>query len=432
MLVTALSVTEQVEKIGAYAGAVAFFGLALLTLLYFAQARELKRLREWAGRAPERAAESEARAVAAAALQASQPRRVPVPPVVKPPPVAPAAAAPPVAAQNGEAAAEVTTPDGGAAAKDDSAADGAAEPGAPGGEAKDAAPAPGLTSATAGATVPPGADAAASPEGTDVTPGTTDATADGDAAPSPLVVPPAGAAAGAGAVSASAPASPPAPPRPPVPSAPVPRTAAGGATRRPVPAAPLRSAGTGAPARRAVPPPPPAARRGTVDLDDREPSGRGRTALIVGGVVAGLAVLALVATTLLGGEDPQLPNRPAGTTTGGAAATPTAENQGSEPGTSRADTTVAVLNGSVVSGLAKNASEEVVKGGFKAGTIENWPEQSVQTSLIFFAPEARARAREVARLLKISGQPQAIDENVRALAGEDADVVVVVGSDQTP
>src|SRR6476660_5115206 len=36
-------------------------GLGVLALLYFAQAREVKRLREWAGRAPERAAEVEQR-----------------------------------------------------------------------------------------------------------------------------------------------------------------------------------------------------------------------------------------------------------------------------------------------------------------------------------------------------------------------------------
>ncbi|MGH2917267.1 MAG: hypothetical protein ACRDLS_01510, partial [Solirubrobacteraceae bacterium] len=45
-------------------------GLGVLALLYFAQAREVKRLREWAGRAPERAAEIEQR------VQADAQRRV--------------------------------------------------------------------------------------------------------------------------------------------------------------------------------------------------------------------------------------------------------------------------------------------------------------------------------------------------------------------
>ena len=48
---------ELIKDIGAVAGLVAFLGLALLALLYFSQARDVRRLREWAGRAPERDAE---------------------------------------------------------------------------------------------------------------------------------------------------------------------------------------------------------------------------------------------------------------------------------------------------------------------------------------------------------------------------------------
>ena len=50
-LILAFSLQDQVEKYGAYVGFAAFLGLAVLSLLYFAQARELKRLRDWAGRA---------------------------------------------------------------------------------------------------------------------------------------------------------------------------------------------------------------------------------------------------------------------------------------------------------------------------------------------------------------------------------------------
>jgi LytR cell envelope-related transcriptional attenuator len=46
---------ELIERVGAYVGIAAFFGLAILALLYFSQARDVRRLREWAGRAPERA-----------------------------------------------------------------------------------------------------------------------------------------------------------------------------------------------------------------------------------------------------------------------------------------------------------------------------------------------------------------------------------------
>src|SRR3954451_1235326 len=66
MVLFAFSIQDQVEKYGAYVGLAAFLGLAVLTVLYFAQARELQRLRDWAGRAPERAQELEARVVATA------------------------------------------------------------------------------------------------------------------------------------------------------------------------------------------------------------------------------------------------------------------------------------------------------------------------------------------------------------------------------
>ena len=53
---------ELVERVGAYVGLAAFLGLAVLALLYFSQARDVRRLREWAGRAPERAIEQAERA----------------------------------------------------------------------------------------------------------------------------------------------------------------------------------------------------------------------------------------------------------------------------------------------------------------------------------------------------------------------------------
>jgi LytR cell envelope-related transcriptional attenuator len=46
-----------IQEIGSYAGLAAIPGLAVLSALYFSQARDVKRLREWAGRAPERAEE---------------------------------------------------------------------------------------------------------------------------------------------------------------------------------------------------------------------------------------------------------------------------------------------------------------------------------------------------------------------------------------
>jgi hypothetical protein len=47
-----------IESIGPILGIVAFVGLATLAFLLFQQARDVRRLREWAGRAPERAKEA--------------------------------------------------------------------------------------------------------------------------------------------------------------------------------------------------------------------------------------------------------------------------------------------------------------------------------------------------------------------------------------
>ncbi len=83
--VLALSISGSITKYGAYAGFASIVGLAVLSLLYFAQAREVRRLREWAGRAPERAAELEQRVSEEAAAR--------VRPAAAPRPVVPVRAA---------------------------------------------------------------------------------------------------------------------------------------------------------------------------------------------------------------------------------------------------------------------------------------------------------------------------------------------------
>jgi phage shock protein PspC (stress-responsive transcriptional regulator) len=67
---------ELLKEIGAFAGLVAFFGLAVLALLSFAQGRDIRRLREWAGSAPERDAERKDSTSAAAAERAEEMRKL--------------------------------------------------------------------------------------------------------------------------------------------------------------------------------------------------------------------------------------------------------------------------------------------------------------------------------------------------------------------
>lgn len=65
----------DIERIGAIMGIVAFLGLAVLALLLFSQARDVRRLRDWAGRAPERAAVAAQQAQETYAQQAAAIRR---------------------------------------------------------------------------------------------------------------------------------------------------------------------------------------------------------------------------------------------------------------------------------------------------------------------------------------------------------------------
>jgi len=62
-----------IQEIGSYAGLAAIPGLAVLSALYFSQARDVRRLRDWAGRAPERSAEQAMGGRVAAQPQAQRP-----------------------------------------------------------------------------------------------------------------------------------------------------------------------------------------------------------------------------------------------------------------------------------------------------------------------------------------------------------------------
>src|SRR3954464_4637219 len=92
-ITAALHVSDRIKDYGSYAGFACVLGLAVLSLLYFAQAREVKRLREWAGRAPERDAELQARVTADAQQRAAVPAAAPA--AAKPASAARARPAPP-------------------------------------------------------------------------------------------------------------------------------------------------------------------------------------------------------------------------------------------------------------------------------------------------------------------------------------------------
>jgi len=61
-----------IEQIGAFAGLAAFLGLAVLALLSFTHGRDIRRLRDWAGSAPERDAERKEQTSTIAAQRAEE------------------------------------------------------------------------------------------------------------------------------------------------------------------------------------------------------------------------------------------------------------------------------------------------------------------------------------------------------------------------
>lgn len=63
---------ELIKEIGAFAGLAAFLGLAIFALLSFSQGRDIRRLREWAGSAPERDTDRKDATSTAAAKRAEE------------------------------------------------------------------------------------------------------------------------------------------------------------------------------------------------------------------------------------------------------------------------------------------------------------------------------------------------------------------------
>src|SRR4051812_40622230 len=114
-LVLAFSISDQIDKIGNYAAFASIVGVGVMALLYYSQAREVKRLRDWAGRAPERAAELEAQALQAADRARTAPGTPAATPATAAARTAPGGATPahpgaPAPATTGAGAVPVTAP----------------------------------------------------------------------------------------------------------------------------------------------------------------------------------------------------------------------------------------------------------------------------------------------------------------------------------
>src|SRR4051812_8361564 len=449
-LAAALSLQDKAQQYGSYAGIAAVFGLGVLSLLYFAQAREVKRLREWAGRAPERAAELEARAVAAAderraaggegvavpgraaaaaaaAVAAGNGAGVAVLPEVAPVPGVPASAPDKPARWPGAPASVPAAAVAAATAAGAREAATALVPGGPGGGAPSSAGGSTATVAPpAPATAPRGPRRLPAPR----RPG-------GPPAPGPGGPPATGPGGGSLAAAPALPADAAGAPVNGSPGGPAPATAAArGGQRPPAPrTAPLRTSGASA----TMPPPRTAA--GAARARPGSPAGRSRRASVIGYAALVVAVAALAVFAVLhfvvGGDGNKPAAKPNTVAPPASAGRTTSTESASNAGTpaakvDRGKVRVAVLNGTTFTGLARSASDKLTKAGFQPGTVTNdTTNQSRSATAVFYADNQKNAALDVAKLIGIGRDAvQPLDANTRAVAGQDADVVVSVGADQ--
>jgi hypothetical protein len=148
-------------------------------------------------------------------------------------------------------------------------------------------------------------------------------------------------------------------------------------------------------------------------------------ATVLLGVLAGGAGLA---TALSGSATDGGPTRPAAPT---ATASQTVTVSPRTGRVAAGGSTVAVLNGTAVPGLARGVANRLQNSGFKIGNVTNAADRSRFATLVQYAPGREAQARAVARALAVGGAfVRPADAGSRAIAGAQASVVVVVGSDQ--
>jgi len=448
---------EIVQEIGSYAGFAAVVGLAVLFALYVSQARDVKRLREWAGRAPDRAptpsVPAEPRGVVAQPIAKPPSRPVPggtPPPVPRPPGAQPATPAAAAAAGAGPAIAqgpevdddeeqdevdvtsldtEVHPPpaplpgdDGEEQPDGEQPIDGEID------EGPDDAPADGLEEQTGD--YPPVTDETViqRPDDTGEYDAPAGDTGEGDALEedgdpqetsewSPedehadidftdehdAVGPATPAAASV--------------PRPPTPPRPYQRRGA------PAPA-------TGYARDRGGSILPPYAEARPQEDDDTDDGGNGRRRiLLIAAALIAIVVVGFGVVQLTGGDDSGGGSDSSGLSAGGTTSGGDSDGGGNDaPPVDPADVTVAVLNGTTVPGLAATIGDKIVGEGFQLGTVTNNFDQEKAESVVLYAPGSEREATAVARRLDIS-QREAIDAESQALAG-DATVVVVAGADQ--
>jgi LytR cell envelope-related transcriptional attenuator len=391
-----ISIHHFINKVGSDAGFASIIGLAILVLLYFAQARETATLREHLDEATERLRQLESRIH----LLGRQPAPGPAAQPVAQRSVAEAAAGAPARGGAGPGPAEIVASRNPAMAPPPI-------PIAPAGVG-----APALTAATKLIATPVAAAAVAEPPPPPLPP------FQAERPPPPATVAAGGNGhGGRGPYDDAVVAAPPPPPpvAAPVGSAPPPRVqirpSGGSAVRRPSAGMPRFSG--------------PPERTG--------PGRRVLTAIVGIAIVVGF-VIAIVSLTSSGGSSP----RPAAPPISNAPQV-THHHQTSaatSPAVNPASVTVSVLNGTAQTGLARRVGVVLTNAGYRQGLEGNAPDQTHSATVVAYLPGYHADALAVAKSLKLSSAlVQPVDANTQGVAcggattSCTANVVVTVGAD---
>ena len=145
-----------------------------------------------------------------------------------------------------------------------------------------------------------------------------------------------------------------------------------------------------------------------------------RTTIVFAGAVAAAAVV-VIAVLALSSPSPQP-----------AASSPPTQPPQTTPVTPQAPVSLAVLNGTTTTGLARVAADELTSFGYDEPNVvtNDTTNQSRARTTVYYEPGHRADALGIASCLHIGFERViAMDANARALA-DRADVAVFIGADR--
>jgi hypothetical protein len=417
------SLKDILVNTGAIAGFAGIVGLAVLAMLYFSQARDVRRLREWAGREPERAAEVELRAQqiasqaiaqayesmamrqseADAAAGIAHEQGVEVTAHAVEPAVAEDATADQDEPQerSGETQAyDVLAAEMGGEAVAEQAIEEHADSEEAGAEDEEQVQQPAEVAAEGTAEHTAASENGQTGSETEVHPAPAEGEAESEERPS-LLAPSTPAAARAAA------------PMPPLP--PLDTSEFRAVNRPPTPQIPdyyLHSGDTGS---------------GHFDAIEPTDNRRSRVPFAVAGVLVAVFAVILIATQIGGGDNTDnAPNQKQAQRQKRDTKTPSTAPR--NPEINRPAVNVSVLNGTDTSGLAKVVGDQLVQAGFTSTTTGNRNDGTNHAeSTVYYAAGNKLEAQEVAKELKIKSVKEA-DEQTLA-AGGSVPVIVVLGAD---